>query len=194
MASPNASFALKWEYRSMTRDSEAPLLEALNEAGGEGWELVNTHCRDVQGAASWTAILKRPIGREAANMAADASAAPGAAAAVSRPAEPTDEEGEFEFSAPVAVATKPAVRPKALRPSPAKPRMELSDDFDFELASTIPGAPQPTKQTKKAAPATAEDDFDFELGGSAPAAPPATKPQPPKPAAESDDDTDFDLG
>ena len=62
MTSSNASLRTKWEYQGLTRVSEGPLLEALNEAGSEGWELVSAaYYRDMHGTMSWTAILKRPL-------------------------------------------------------------------------------------------------------------------------------------
>ena len=190
MASPIGSSQGKWEYQSLTRVAERPLLDALNEAGREGWELVSAaHYRDVQGLMAWTAILKRPLEHAEAAAPRRQGAAPAAA-----PKEPTEEDTEFEVSVPAAAA-RPAPRPKSPRPAPAKAPMELSDDFDFELASTTPGAQQPTKQTKaKGKPAAAEEDFDFELGESFPAKLQAAKPQAPAPKPEPEDDTDFDLG
>jgi hypothetical protein len=203
MTSPIGSSQGKWEYQSLTRVAEGPLLDALNEAGREGWELVNAaHYRDVQGLMAWTAILKRPLGQQSAVAPRrETAAAPIAtrptpkAAPTGKPREPSEEETEFELNVPAAAGVRPAARPRSPRPAPAKPRMELSDDFDFELATTTPVAQQTTKQTRaKAKQAVADDEFDFELGESFPVRLQSAKPQPPKPKAEPEDDTDFDLG
>jgi hypothetical protein len=203
MTSPIGSSQGKWEYQSLTRVAEGPLLDALNEAGREGWELVSAaHYRDVQGLMMWTAILKRPLGeavsaaprREA--VAAPIAVPPGPKAVPDgAPKQSGEEDTEFEVSVPAAAVAKPAPRPKSPRPAPAKAPMELSDDFDFELATTIPGVQQATKQTKaKGKPAVAEEDFDFELGESFPANLQPARPQAPQPKPAPDDDTDFDLG
>jgi hypothetical protein len=198
MSSSIVSPLAQWEYQCLTRGSEGPLLEALNEAGREGWELVNAgHHRDDQGTVAWVAILKRPLGPGPAVVVSGQRAATPAQAMPTEatPAESGNEGDDFDFGAAGAPAAKPVSRPRSPRPAPVKPRMELSDDFDFELAGTIPGAPQPTKQSKaKAKPAAEEDEFDFEFGESSPAPLQAAKPQPPKPESESDDDTGFDLG
>jgi hypothetical protein len=202
MSSPIASPQGKWEYQGLTRVSEGQLLDSLNEAGREGWELVSAaHYRDVQGLMAWTAILKRPLGQQSGvaprrETAAAPIATPPSpkAAPAGKPTERREEETEFELSMAGVASAKPAARPKSPRPAPAKPRMELSDDFDFELAGTIPGSPQPTKQAKKPKLAAEEEDFDFELGESFPASLQPVRPQPPQSKTEPEDDTDFDLG
>jgi len=73
--------------------------------------------------------------------------------------------------------------------------MELSDDFDFELADTTPAAQLSTRQTKaKPKQASAGQDFDFELGDTFPVTLQAAKPAAPAAKAEAGDETDFDLG
>ncbi len=195
MTSSASGSQIKWEYQSLTRVSDAALIEALNEAGRESWELVSAaHYRDVGGVMTWTAILKRPLG--------EASGRPGGKEAMVA-ASPTqvraaEEETDFELNVkPAAPARppRPTHRPSTL--GPAKTPVELSDDFDFELADTSPTAKQPTRQIK--AKPTAEDDFDFELGETfptklQPAKPSPPKPTAPKPTAANDDETDFDLG
>jgi hypothetical protein len=200
MTSPIGSFQEKWEYQSLTRVAEGPLLEALNEAGREGWELVNAaHSRDVQGLMTWTAILKRPLGQQSAvaprreTPAAPVATPPSPKAAPT--GKPREEETEFELNVSAAAGPRPAARPKSPRQAPAKAPMELSDDFDFELATTTPVAQQNTKQTKaKAKQAVADEDFDFELGESFPVRLQTAKPQSPQAKTDTDDDTDFDLG
>ncbi len=200
MSSPIASPQRKWEYQSFTRVSEGQLLDSLNEAGREGWELVSAaHHRDVQGMMAWTAIMKRPAGDASAaaprREAAAARIATPPATKAGQAAEPREEETEFELNVPAAASAKPAVRPRAARPAPAKPRVEISDNFDFELAPTASDAQQATKPTKaKAKQAAADEDFDFELGDSFPTKLQPAKPQPPQPKPEPNDDTDFDLG
>jgi hypothetical protein len=74
-----------WEYRSCCKQSETYLLQELNEAGKEGWELVAANfSKDLKGNWAWTAILKRPLdatgGATAAAPAAKASVTPVSAA------------------------------------------------------------------------------------------------------------------
>lgn len=191
MTSSAVGLQIKWEYQSLTRVSEAALVEALNEAGRESWELVSAaHYRDVGGAMTWTAILKRPVGEALGRPASREVAAAAVAAPQVRQAE---EETDFELNVGAARPARPArPAPKPSSLGPAKPRVEISDDFDFELADTTTSAKQPTRQAK--AKPTVEDDFDFELGDTFPTKLQPTKPAAPKPAAAADDETDFDLG
>jgi hypothetical protein len=74
-----------WEYRSCTKQSETYLVQELNEAGKEGWDLAAAaFSKDLKGNWAWTAILKRPLeapARQAtAAPAAKSSAAPVSAA------------------------------------------------------------------------------------------------------------------
>ena len=65
-----------WEYRSCTKQSDAYLLQELNEAGKEGWELVSaSFSKDLKGNWAWTAILKRPLEATAPATAAASTAA-----------------------------------------------------------------------------------------------------------------------
>jgi hypothetical protein len=54
----------RWEYRTMSRKTEEYLVDDLNEAGMEGWELVTIeYRRDPSGMGDsmcWTAFIKRP--------------------------------------------------------------------------------------------------------------------------------------
>jgi|GEM_PF-3357109 len=190
MTSSAIGLQIKWEYQSLTRVSEAALIEALNEAGRESWELVSaSHYRDVGGMMTWTAILKRPLG-EATALPAGREAP---AAASPPPTRGSEEETDFELNVATprpARPPRPSAKPSTL--GPAKTRVEISDDFDFELADTTTTAKQPTRQTK--AKPSAEEDFDFELGETFPTKLRPTKPPAPKPTAASDDETDFDLG
>lgn len=201
MTSSAIALEIKWEYQSLTRVSEAAMVEALNQAGQESWELVSaSHYRDMAGMTAWTAILKRPMtGEPAKAIRKEASAAPVAPPPPAKPvpAAPApaavEEDTEFEVSSPASRPPRPSPAPKASKLAPAKPRVEISDDFDFELAETTSAAKQATRQTK-AKPAAAEADFDFELGETFPAKLQPAKATPPKPKAEAGDDTDFDLG
>lgn len=78
MTSSAVALQIKWEYQSLTRVSEAAMVEALNQAGQESWELVSAfHYRDMAGMMAWTAILKRPMAGEPARpIRKEASAAP----------------------------------------------------------------------------------------------------------------------
>jgi hypothetical protein len=70
-----------WEYRSCTKQSETYLLQELNEAGKEGWDLATaSFSKDLKGNWVWTAILKRPLELAAAAPAAKSSATPVSAA------------------------------------------------------------------------------------------------------------------
>lgn len=93
----------KWECLSLTRHTEATLLEAINEAGQMGWELV-TACnyKDAKGSYTWTAFLKRPSAGQPAKSASEsasstAQATAAATAAVEngifRPATEDDGQG-----------------------------------------------------------------------------------------------------
>jgi hypothetical protein len=199
MASPIASLVSQWEYQSINGVAEGPLLDALNEAGREGWELVSAvHYRSSQGAAVWSTILKRPMGLQPASLSAAsvAAASPVSREHTASAAATEEEEGEFDVNPQRSATSSPAARPKAPRAAPPRPRMELSDEFDFELASTMPGGPQATKQVKKGKAAAEDEEFDFEVGESFSPAAQAAKPQPPKsaPPGDPDDDTGFDLG
>jgi hypothetical protein len=54
----------RWEYRTMSRKTEEYLVDDLNEAGQEGWELVTIEYRRDPGGMGdsmcWTAFIKRP--------------------------------------------------------------------------------------------------------------------------------------
>ena len=203
MTSSAIALQTKWEYQSLTRVSEAALVESLNQLGQESWELVSaSHYRDVQGMMAWTAMLKRPVLDETVkSVRREASAVPVAtppapkSALAAKATVAGDEETEFEVSLPVSQTAKPPHSPRASKPAPSKPRVAVSDDFDFELADTMPAARQSTRQLKaKAKQGAVEDDFDFELGDTFPAKLQAAKPAPSPPKVEAADDTDFDLG
>jgi hypothetical protein len=203
MTSSAVALQMKWEYQSLTRVSEAAMIEALNQAGQDSWELVSaSHYRDMAGMMAWTAILKRPTAGEPAKpVRREAPAAPVATPPPAKPApappppEAVEEDTEFEVDVPAVRPSRPSAASKASKLAPAKPRVEISDDFDFELAETASASRQPTRQTKaKPKPAAAEEDFDFELGETFPAKLQPAKPAPPKPKAEGEDETDFDIG
>lgn len=51
----------RWEYMEVTAKSEGYLIQDLNEAGQQGWELISMiHGKDRKGDVAWTAFLKRP--------------------------------------------------------------------------------------------------------------------------------------
>jgi hypothetical protein len=201
MTSSTIPWQTKWEYQSLTRVSEAAMIEALNQLGQESWELVSaSHYRDMAGMTAWTAILKRPVAGESARpVRGEASIAPMATPPTPRPApaptgpEAAEEDTEFEINVPASAPPRRPTSPKASRSAPAKPRVPISDDFDFELPETaLAGEP---KRQAKAKSAVAEAELDFELGDTFPAKLQTSKPSPPKPKEEAaSDDTDFDLG
>ena len=53
----------RWEYRTLTRKTEEYLVDDLNEAGADGWDLVTIEFHKDPGgtgdATCWTAFLKR---------------------------------------------------------------------------------------------------------------------------------------
>ncbi len=67
----------KWDYCIETRKTETALLNALNDLGQHGWELVNVlFHKDLKGDMAWTAFLKRPsVGQAAAPGQQTATAA-----------------------------------------------------------------------------------------------------------------------
>jgi hypothetical protein len=76
-----------WEYRCCSKQSETYLLQELNEAGKEGWELAAASFnKDLKGTWGWTAILKRPL--EATTPATAAAPAAKSSAAPASPANP----------------------------------------------------------------------------------------------------------
>ncbi len=77
-----------WEYRSCSKQSEAYLVQELNEAGKEGWDLAAaSFAKDLKGNWAWTAILKRPL--EAAARATDAASAAKSSATPASAAKPS---------------------------------------------------------------------------------------------------------
>lgn len=67
----------KWEALTLTRYSETTLTISVNEAGQEGWELVNAvQYKDMKGSSCWTAFLKRPCASQVAKAAAQDSSMP----------------------------------------------------------------------------------------------------------------------
>jgi hypothetical protein len=51
----------KWETVSITRKTDAVLVEEMNELGEHGWEMVSaSYDKDAKGTMTWTAFLKRP--------------------------------------------------------------------------------------------------------------------------------------
>ncbi len=193
MSSSAIAPQVKWEYHSLTRVSEAAMVESLNQLGQESWELVSaSHYRDMQGMMAWTAILKRPIGDGTGTAVhRQVASAPMATPPAAKQAR-ADDEMEFEVATPSPRPPRPHSASK-----PAKPRVELSDDFDFELADAAPTVQHSNRPTKvKAKPAGVEDELDFELGETFPTAlkPSAPAAAKPKAVVEGPDDTDFDLG
>jgi len=62
--SQDASDSLKkWEYVSVTRNSDAYLIRDINDLGQDGWELINVYYyKNMKGAMVWTAFMKREAG------------------------------------------------------------------------------------------------------------------------------------
>ena len=51
----------KWECHSVSVFSESAMIDALNEAGQEGWEpFTACYYKDFKGSMVWTVLLKRP--------------------------------------------------------------------------------------------------------------------------------------
>ena len=72
----------KWEHFLIQRKAEATLLEALNDAGQAGWEMVAIHYyKDPKGTMTWIAFLKRPFTGQTPQAPAASTAAQAAAPA-----------------------------------------------------------------------------------------------------------------
>lgn len=91
-----------WEYHFISRTAENYLLNDLNEAGREGWELVSTQQhKNMKGATVWTAFLKRPHAgakpSESGHSAAASAQASGQGDAARMPAGFELTDGEFKL-------------------------------------------------------------------------------------------------
>ena len=91
-----------WEYHCISRTAENYLLNDLNEAGREGWELVSTQQhKNMKGATVWTAFLKRPHAGskspEGARAAAASAPSAGQGDAARMPAGFELTDGEFKL-------------------------------------------------------------------------------------------------
>jgi hypothetical protein len=74
----------KWEHQSISRRTDAMLVEEMNELGDHGWQMVSAiYYADAKGVMTWTAFLRRPKTPQAGK------AAP---AAASESADPTAEK------------------------------------------------------------------------------------------------------
>lgn len=58
----------KWEYQGFAAGSEKELMRGLNQAGDEGWELVDIFPQVQEGTTVWNAFLKRPRTGEASKL------------------------------------------------------------------------------------------------------------------------------
>lgn len=94
----------RWEYRELTRKTQAYLINELNELGQVGWELVSvTKHREARAGSGeawfWTAFVRRPQAAHAPTAAGREKAAAPAAAPIDKPArlEPSDTSEEVEF-------------------------------------------------------------------------------------------------
>ncbi len=88
----------KWEHSLITRRSETALLDDLNRAGEEGWELVSVfYYKDPLGNTTWAGFLKRPKVPGAAK-----GSAPGASSSQDQgPAKDSTEPAGFDLSGEV---------------------------------------------------------------------------------------------
>jgi hypothetical protein len=89
----------KWDYCLETRKTENSLLVTLNDLGQQGWELVDVlYYKDMKGAMSWRAFLKRPsVGQAPARSPQTAVVAAKPAPAVQAEETPTQPPG-FDLS------------------------------------------------------------------------------------------------
>jgi len=83
----------KWEYQGFAAGSEVDLLQHLNEAGEEGWELVGVFPQVTKGTTAWTAFLKRPGTGQAAKPAVPDTAKMPASKAASKKTAKADDLG-----------------------------------------------------------------------------------------------------
>jgi hypothetical protein len=71
----------RWEYHFEARRTETSLLNAINELGQQGWELVDAMCyKDPKAVITWGAFLKRPSIPQTGQPAQQAAAIPHQAA------------------------------------------------------------------------------------------------------------------
>ena len=80
----------KWEYRTLTRKTEAPFVTELNVLGQQGWELVSVeYYKDMKGLMEWIGFLKRPASRPAAGQTASTNVGVASLLEPSKRLEPT---------------------------------------------------------------------------------------------------------
>ena len=91
----------RWEYRTMSRKTEEYLVDDLNEAGTEGWELVTIEYRRDPGGMGdsmlWTAFIKRPYTGERPVQASHTRVHEDEVAKKRQFAATTLDDGEIEF-------------------------------------------------------------------------------------------------
>lgn len=132
----------RWESLSLTRFSEAALLNALNEAGRDGWEPIGfIYYKEPKGSLCWTAICKRPAFGQPGKPA---EGAPGEAAKPEAKAATDAKVGEtsgFDLSGDT-FDIKPEPKPQ---PKP-EPKPELKPELKPEAKPAAkPEAKAPAK-------------------------------------------------
>jgi hypothetical protein len=91
----------KWETLSITRKTDAVLVEEMNELGEQGWEMVSaSYDKDAKGTMTWTAFLKRPKTPQAAKGPSPA-AAESQGQAAGKPEEEAAQLAGFDLSGDV---------------------------------------------------------------------------------------------
>jgi len=137
-----------WRYRLITRKTEEYLLDDMNAAGAQGWEVVNVlQHRDPRSASDtnvvWSAFLKRPgLAGGAEPAAADHAAATGADA--HRSQADSSAAASMKGVSPLAQAEHGAASIGGLSPHPKlMPGPDVDDDDDFRLAPLDAPAGQP---------------------------------------------------
>lgn len=130
-----------WEYETLSRKTEEYLVDDLNVAGAEGWELVSIdYHREVGGMGEnmvWTAFLKRPYSGERKSRAAHERREADEIAKKKKflTAALDDNEPEFAFQAEVQ-PPPPTITPTETTPSTLQPAVVIqptADDGDVEL-------------------------------------------------------------
>jgi hypothetical protein len=97
----------RWEYHFEARRTETSLLNAINDLGQQGWELVEAMCyKDPKAVVTWGAFLKRPSISQTVQPAQQAAATPHQTAAAPANDKASPHEGfdlsgnEFQLKTP----------------------------------------------------------------------------------------------
>jgi hypothetical protein len=89
----------KWEHQSISRRTDAMLVEEMNELGDHGWQMVSAiHYADAKGVMTWTAFLRRPKIVQPGKATTPTAAAEPADQSTEKPAETGAQPAGFDLS------------------------------------------------------------------------------------------------